>query len=110
MPSRVTKTSSSTGGALPIRACCGLSLWRLDDLLPSPRNARTYSEAQVAEIAGSIRTFGFSNPILVGEDRDVDRRSWTLGGMHASLVLSEVPVIVLGSLSQVREAPADVGR
>ena len=29
------------------------------------------TDAQVAEIAGSIRTFGFSNPILVGEEADV---------------------------------------
>jgi ParB-like chromosome segregation protein Spo0J len=34
--------------------------------VPSPRNARTHSDAQIAEIAGSIRTFGFTNPILVG--------------------------------------------
>ena len=42
-----------------------LEYWSLDRLVPSPRNARTHSEAQVAEIAGSIRAFGFSNPILV---------------------------------------------
>jgi hypothetical protein len=29
------------------------------------------SDAQVAEIAGSIRAFGFTNPILAGEDGDV---------------------------------------
>ena len=27
--------------------------------------------AQIAEIAGSIRAFGFTNPILVGEDGDL---------------------------------------
>ena len=48
-----------------------LEFWPLDRLLPSPRNARTHSEAQVAEIAGSIKAFGFSNPVLVGEDGDV---------------------------------------
>jgi hypothetical protein len=41
--------------------------WPLDRLSPYARNARTHSPAQVAEIAGSIRAFGFSNPILVGE-------------------------------------------
>jgi ParB-like chromosome segregation protein Spo0J len=40
-------------------------------LVPSPRNARTHSAAQVAEIAGSIRAFGFTNPVLVGENGDV---------------------------------------
>lgn len=47
-----------------------LEYWPLDRLVPSPRNARTHS-GQVAEIAGSIRAFGFTNPILAGEDGDV---------------------------------------
>ena len=33
------------------------------DLIPYARNARTHSEAQVALIAGSIREFGFTNPV-----------------------------------------------
>lgn len=31
------------------------------------RNARTHSDAQVAEIAASIKEFGFTNPILIDE-------------------------------------------
>lgn len=38
------------------------------DLLPYARNARTHSPEQVAEIAQSIRTFGFTNPILIDGD------------------------------------------
>ena len=34
-------------------------------LIPYARNARTHSEAQVALIAGSIREYGFTNPVLV---------------------------------------------
>jgi len=44
--------------------------WPLDRLIPYARNARTHSAAQIAEIASSIRAFGFSNPILVGEAGD----------------------------------------
>jgi len=40
----------------------------LDGLVPYARNARTHSEAQIAEIAGSIREFGFVNPVLIAED------------------------------------------
>ena len=40
----------------------------LDRLVPYARNARTHSEAQLAEIAGSIREFGFVNPVLIAED------------------------------------------
>ena len=34
-------------------------------MIPYARNARTHSEAQVAQIAGSIREFGFTNPVLI---------------------------------------------
>ena len=40
--------------------------WReISTLIPYARNARTHSEAQIAEIAGSIREFGFTNPVLI---------------------------------------------
>ena len=42
--------------------------WPLERLIPHARNARTHSEEQVAQIAGSIAEFGFVNPILVGDD------------------------------------------
>ena len=34
-------------------------------LIPYARNARTHSDAQVAEIAASIAEFGWTNPVLV---------------------------------------------
>jgi hypothetical protein len=37
-------------------------------LIPYARNARTHSENQVAQIAASIREFGWTNPILTDED------------------------------------------
>ncbi|MEQ8750671.1 MAG: DNA methyltransferase [Amphiplicatus sp.] len=40
-------------------------------LRPSPRNARTHSKKQVRQIADSIRTFGFTNPVLIDEDRTI---------------------------------------
>lgn len=39
-----------------------------DRLRPWPRNARTHSKKQVRQIADSIRTFGFTNPVLIDED------------------------------------------
>jgi len=35
------------------------------DLIPYANNARTHSDAQVAQIAASIKEFGFTNPILI---------------------------------------------
>lgn len=40
-------------------------------LIPYARNARTHSEAQVAQIAASIREFGFLNPIIVSSDNTI---------------------------------------
>ncbi len=40
----------------------------LEQLLPNARNARTHSEAQVAQIAASMREWGWTNPVLVDED------------------------------------------
>jgi hypothetical protein len=40
----------------------------VDKLVPYAKNARTHSDAQVAQIAGSISEFGFVNPILLGDD------------------------------------------
>src|ERR1700750_150272 len=88
---------SGHAGASKLR----LEFWPIDRLLPSPRNARTHSDAQVAEIAGSIRAFGFSNPVLVGEDRDVVAGHGRLAAARL-LGLAEVPVIVLGGLSDVQ--------
>jgi len=75
--------------------------WLLERLIPSPRNARTHSESQVAEIAGSIRAFGFANPILVGEEGDVIAGHGRLAAARR-LGLSEAPVIVLEGLSEVQ--------
>lgn len=40
---------------------------RVDELTPDPRNARTHSDAQVEEIAASIRRFGWTSPALVDD-------------------------------------------
>ena len=37
----------------------------LEQLRPWPRNARTHSRKQIRQIAESIRTFGFTNPVLI---------------------------------------------
>jgi ParB family chromosome partitioning protein len=41
------------------------------ELIPYARNSRTHSESQVAQIAGSIREFGFTNPVLIDADNGI---------------------------------------
>jgi len=43
--------------------------WPVKKLVPYARNARTHSEAQVAQIAASIREWGWTNPVLVATRR-----------------------------------------
>jgi hypothetical protein len=78
-----------------------LEFWPLDRLVPSARNARTHSDAQIAEIAGSIRAFGFTNPILIGEDGEVVAGHGRLEAARR-LGLTEVPVIPLRGLTELQ--------
>jgi DNA modification methylase len=72
--------------------------WPLARLRPYERNARTHSPEQVAQIAASIQEFGFTNPILVGEDDGIIAGHGRLAAAM-DLGLTEVPVIVLGHLT-----------
>lgn len=47
------------------------SLEAIEKLIPYARNARTHSEAQVAQIAASIKEFGFLSPIVISEDNTI---------------------------------------
>lgn len=40
----------------------------VESLVPYARNAKTHDDAQIADIAGSIREFGFNNPVLIDKD------------------------------------------
>ena len=40
-------------------------------LRPHPGNARTHSKKQIRQIAESIRQFGFTNPVLIDEHREI---------------------------------------
>ena len=73
--------------------------WPITRLIPYARNARTHSDAQIAQIASSIRTFGFNNPILVDSANGVIAGHGRLLAAR-KLELTEVPVIVLDHLSE----------
>ena len=72
--------------------------WPTAKLVPYARNARTHSEAQVAQIAASIAEFGFTNPILAGSDGVIVAGHGRLAAAQ-KLGLEMVPVVVLDHLS-----------
>lgn len=72
------------------------------DLIPYAANSRTHSDAQVAQIAASIKEFGWTNPILVaGDDTIIAGHGRLLAARKLALV--EVPVIVLDHLSKSQQ-------
>ena len=71
------------------------------ELVPYARNSRTHSEAQVAQIAASIREFGFTNPVLIdGEGGIIAGHGRVLAAQ--SLGLEAVPVLVLDHLTDAQ--------
>ena len=71
-------------------------------LIPSARNARTHSEAQVAEIAGSIREFGWTNPVLIDEaDGIIAGHGRVLAA--ALLDIKRIPCIRLAHLNDAQK-------
>jgi len=75
-----------------------IELWPLDRLKPYAKNARTHSDAQVAQIAASIVEFGFTAPILVSEDGGILAGHGRLAAAK-KLALDVVPVVVLDHLT-----------
>jgi DNA modification methylase len=77
--------------------------WRpLGALIPYARNPRTHTDAQVAQIAASIREFGWTNPVLV------DGQSGIIAGHGRVLAarklgLEQVPVIELAHMSDAQK-------
>lgn len=82
----------------------GLRLYkalRVTDLVPYEQNARTHSTEQVEQIAASIREFGFTNPVLVDEQRRVIAGH---GRVLAAMLLGmdAVPTLELAGLSEAQ--------
>ena len=70
-------------------------------VIPNDANPRAHSPAQVAQIAASIREFGFVNPILVAADGRLIAGEARFRAAQ-SQGMREVPVIVLAHLSEVQ--------
>lgn len=72
------------------------------DLIPYARNARTHNDAQVQQLAASIKEFGFNNPIAIDADGMI---LCGHGRVMAAqkLGLEEVPTVCLSHLSQIQK-------
>ena len=72
------------------------------DLVPYARNARTHSAEQVAQIARSIREFGFTNPVLVDGGGGIVAGHGRVMAAK-SLGLASVPVLCVDWLTDAQQ-------
>ena len=72
------------------------------DLIPYAANSRTHSDAQVAQIAASIKEFGWTNPILIDGDNTIIAGHGRLLAAR-KLGIEEVPAIILDHLSKAQQ-------
>ena len=72
------------------------------DLIPYARNSRTHSEMQVAQIASSIKEFGFTSPILLDGENGIIAGH---GRYQAAIKMAmrEVPTIDLSHLTEAQK-------
>ncbi len=71
-------------------------------LRPYPGNARTHSAKQIAEIATSIKAFGFNNPVLVAKDGTIIAGHGRVAAAK-KLGLDTVPCVRLEHLSEAEK-------
>lgn len=70
----------------------------LDQIKEYERNARTHSKEQIAQIAESIRQFGFTNPVLIDRDGVLIAGHGRLAAAR-TLAMKAVPTITLDKLN-----------
>jgi DNA modification methylase len=75
--------------------------WPLDRLIPYARNARTHDDAQVAQIAASIREWGWTTPVLVDEKGTIIAGHGRVLAAR-QLGLQEAPVMVARGWSEAQ--------
>ncbi len=75
---------------------------KLDALIPYARNSRTHSDAQVAQIAASIKEFGFTNPVLIDETGSIIAGHGRVMAAR-KLAIGDVPSIRLTHLTEAQK-------
>ena len=73
-----------------------------EDLIPYARNSRTHSAEQVAQIAASIREFGWTNPVLIDGENGIIAGHGRVLAAH-KLGETQVPTIELSHMSDTQK-------
>jgi ParB-like chromosome segregation protein Spo0J len=84
-----------------------ISKWRADAgetiaaLVPYANNSRVHSEKQIAQIAASIREFGFTNPVLIDPEGEIIAGHGRVLAAR-QLEMAQIPTICLSGLSETQ--------
>lgn len=74
----------------------------VETLIPFAKNSRTHSPEQVAQIAASVREFGFTNPVLIDAENGIIAGHGRVMAAR-KLGLESVPCIRLGYLTEAQK-------
>ncbi len=111
---KVAETANGNSApALPLKGAPGgkdPSLWAawtverrpLKQLVPYARNARTHSPEQVAQIALSMKEWGWTMPVLIDEDDGIIAGHGRIMAAD-TLAIAEVPVLVARGWSEAQK-------
>lgn len=92
------KPTGTISAASRVRVHDQFEVRKVADLVPYAQNSRTHSPEQVAKIAGSIRAFGFANPVLIDEEGTIIAGHGRVMAAN-QLGMVEVPTITLTGLT-----------
>lgn len=84
-----------------MRTTTTLRMVPIGDLVPYARNARQHSEAQIQQLRGSLREFGFVAPLLIDAENNIIAGHGRLLAAQAE-GMAEVPCVLVEHLSDVQ--------
>jgi DNA modification methylase len=76
--------------------------WPIERLMPYARNARTHSDAQVSQVAASIREWGWTNPVLVAEDGTIIAGHGRVLAAR-KLRITDIPVMIASGWTEAQK-------
>ena len=79
-----------------------LEHWAIEKLIPYARNSRTHSDEQVAQIAASIKEWGWTTPVLIDEDGQIIAGHGRIMAAR-KLGIKEVPVLVANGWTEAQK-------
>lgn len=79
-----------------------MKMVKIDDLVPYANNARTHSKEQINKLRGSLREFGFINPVIIDANNGVLAGHGRLEAARAEGI-TEVPCVLVDHLTEAQK-------